>query len=87
MSLGPFFWIYVPEIVPSEVIPFSTFTYWAITFLIRFTSFYVNFDEKVFIFFFVWNLFSLIINKKFVIETKGKSEEHIYIEYDKIKLC
>ena len=29
LCLGPFFWIYLPEIVPSQFIPISTFAYWA----------------------------------------------------------
>ena len=75
LTLGPFFWVYIPEIVPPEVIPFSTCAYWLSSAII-FGLTRVLIGHVYFLFFFFsWSFLSLWINKKFVLETKGKTQE------------
>ena len=75
LTLGPFFWIYVPEIVPPEVIPFSTFAYWIAGAIVIFMFPFDEFENFYYmlLFFLGWSLLSLVTNKVLVVETKGKT--------------
>lgn len=76
LTLGPIVWLYIPEIVEPNIIPYSTMAN-----LIGASACMIGFplisDNKVkwipFLFFFIWCLVSLAVNQKFMVETKDKA--------------
>lgn len=85
LSLGPVMWLYIAQTVEPEVIPFSTLANWASASLviIAFPILSNAFGTSVplFLFFAAWSVASLFVNKKLLIETKGKTEKQIREEY------
>lgn len=74
-------WLYIAETVEPEIIPFSTLANWAAAsiVIIAFPILSHAFGTSVplFLFFAVWSIVSLFVNKKLLIETKGKTEKEI----------
>jgi len=87
-TLGPVVWLYIPEIVPASIVPYSTLSNWAgasvtiILFPILGTA--LGNDGYLFFIFSVWCLLSLIINQKYVVETMGKSEGQIRQDFERL---
>lgn len=83
LSLGPVVWLYIPEIVQPNIIPYSTAANWISASLV--ISLFPILSEKLlggnpgflFIFFTVWCFGCFIFNIFFVVETKDKSEQTI----------
>ncbi len=80
-SLGPVVWLYIPEVVETEIIPYSTLANWsAATLVILLFPVISNaFGTPVPLFFFFagWSLAAFFINKKYLVETKLKTEREI----------
>lgn len=81
LSLGPVVWLYVPEIVESEMVPFTTAANWISASLIV-ILFPIVSDHllggnpgMLFLFFGVWCFCSLVFNQRFMVETKNKTEK------------
>jgi hypothetical protein len=93
LSFGPLVWLYIPEIVPASIIPYSTTTNWvtASMVIILFpivTADFLNGNPGVlFLFFTVWSFGSFVANSYLVIETKDKTDKMIKEEYDNLELC
>jgi len=87
-TLGPVVWLYIPEIVPASIIPYSTLGNWTgasvtiILFPILGTA--IGNSGYLFFFFSVWCLASLFLNHKYVIETMGKTERQIKRDFDRL---
>lgn len=85
MSLGPVFWLYIPEIVEPEMIPFPTLANWASSSLVViFFPILTNLFSSplpLFIFFAGWGIVSYKVNGSYLIETKGKKEKEIREKY------
>lgn len=86
LSLGPIVWLYIPEIVEPEVVPFSTLSNWASAAIVM-ILFPIMIDKlgnsgPLFLFFALWSLASFCLNQRLVIETKGKTEKQIYSEFE-----
>lgn len=79
LSLGPVVWLYIAEIVEPEIIPYSTLVNWTATTIVIVTfpilSKVFGSPVPLFFFFAVWSSLSLVVNRKLLIETKGKSEK------------
>lgn len=79
LSLGPVVWLYIAEIVEPEIIPYSTLVNWTATTIVIVTfpilSKVFGSPVPLFFFFAVWSSISLVVNRKLLIETKGKSEK------------
>ena len=79
VSLGPVVWLYIPEIVEPEIIPFSTLANWTaasvvvITFPILSKAF--GTPVPLFIFFAVWSYTSVWVNRRWLVETQNKNEK------------
>lgn len=88
LTLGPIVWLYIPEIVEPNIIPFSTMTNLVgasiciIVFPIIKSSKYIPF-----LFFFAWGLISLFLNQKIMVETRNKTRKTVFEEYRVKKLC
>lgn len=97
LTLGPIVWLYIPEIVEPNVIPYSTMTnlFGTALCIIGFPLIPQNKDKPEardltfipFTFFFVWCLISLFINQYLMVETKNKSRQKIFDEYKNKKIC
>ena len=90
LTLGPFSRAYIPEILPPEAISWTSFANWiAATIVFGLSSWTTRIHDigiyYMILFCSMWCVVSLMINEKYVLETKGKSQSSIYIEYDKIK--
>lgn len=87
-TLGPVVWLYIPEIVPASVVPFSTLANWAAA-SITIILFPILGDAigqfgYLFFMFSVWCLGSLLFNHRYVVETMGKTERQIKREFERI---
>lgn len=87
LTIGPVSWLYIPEVVQPFFIPYATLANWigaSIT-MILFPILKDVLQDKnpapLFLFFALWALFSYVVNLKFMIETKGKTEQQIIKEY------
>ena len=81
LSLGPIVWLYIPEIVEPQIIPFTTLSNWAAAAVVMFLYPILSNSlgsGPVFLFFGLWCLISFFINQKYVIETKGKIQKEIF---------
>ena len=90
LSLGPIVWMYIPEIVKPEFLPYSTMVNWgasAISILL-FPMIKSRLPNKnpapMFLFFAIWSFVSFGINSKFVIETRNKTGSQIEEEYRRL---
>jgi hypothetical protein len=92
-SLGPVVWLYIPEIVQPNIVPYSTASNWifASIVIILFPIITDNVlggnPAVLFAIFTVWMFVSLVFNHFFVLETKDKQEKEIISDYERIKLC
>lgn len=90
LSLGPVVWLYIPEVVQPSIIPFSTGINWAGAALVMLLFPIIKKGlpnenpSYLFFFFSIWCGVSFLINAKYTIETKGKTEKEIYEEYQKM---
>jgi hypothetical protein len=90
LSLGPVVWLYIPEVVQPSIIPFSTGINWAGAALVMLLFPIIKKElpnenpSYLFFFFSIWCVVSFVINAKYTIETKGKTEKEIYEEYQKM---
>lgn len=73
LSLGPIVWMYIPEIVAPDFLPFSTMVNWggsAATILL-FPIIKASLPDEnpgpMFVFFAIWSGVSYILNKKYVV--------------------
>lgn len=86
-TLGPVVWVYLPEIVQPNVLPYATLVNWlsAAAVMFLFPVIKEKLPDKnpalLFLFFAIWSTLSYFFNKKFVIETKNKGERQIFEEY------
>jgi hypothetical protein len=73
----PVVWLYIPEIVPAEILPYTTMSNWAgasitiILFPILGQTVGIGY---LFFVFSLWCLLAFMFNYKYVVETKGKTE-------------
>ena len=80
LSLGPIVWMYIPEIVQPEFLPYSTMVNWGASALsvLLFPMIKARLPEQnpacLFLFFGVWSAVSVGVNHKFVVETRGKTQ-------------
>lgn len=87
-TLGPVVWLYIPEIVPATIVPYTTLSNWAgasitiILFPILGTA--IGNNGYLFFIFSVWCLISLGVNHKYVIETMGKTERQIRRDFERL---
>ena len=87
-TLGPVVWLYIPEIVPAIIVPYTTLSNWAgasitiILFPILGTA--IGSSGYLFFIFSLWCLLSLGVNHKYVIETMGKTERQIKRDFDRL---
>lgn len=93
LTLGPVAWIFIPEVVEPNVIPYSTTANWLagsvviILFPILTEDFLNGNPAILFSFSTAWCLGSAIINYFYVLETKDKTEKEIRQDYAKLKIC
>lgn len=78
LSLGPVVWLYIPEILEPDLIPFSTGANWAVASLI--TILFPILKNKIgeaplFMIYAGYSALGLFFSQKFVLETKGKTEK------------
>jgi hypothetical protein len=69
LTLGPIVWLYIPEIVEPNVIPYSTMTnlFGAALCILTFPLIPKDFQGYPFLFFFAWCLLSLFINQRLMV--------------------
>lgn len=90
LSLGPIVWMYIPEIVSPSFLPYSTMANWAgaILSILLFPIIKAKLPNQnpalLFFFFAIWSGASYVLNKKFVVETRNKSEAQIYDDYKRL---
>lgn len=83
LSLGPIVWMYIPEIVAPSFLPYSTMMNWGgsalsiLLFPIIKSKLPNENPALMFLFFAIWSGMSYMINKKYIIETKGKTNVQI----------
>ena len=93
VSLGPIVWLYIPEVVQPQIVPFSTATNWicASLVIILFPILTDNVLDSnpaiLFLIFTLVHLEALLFNMKFMVETKDKTERAIQEEYDEVQMC
>jgi p-aminobenzoyl-glutamate transporter AbgT len=84
LTLGPIVWLYIPEIVEPRIIPYSTMTnlLGASVCIIIFPIASAQLPNKAYLFiiFLIWAIVSMIINQKYLVETKDKTREQVYRE-------
>lgn len=77
LSLGPVVWLYIPEILEPDLIPFSTGANWGaatlITILFPILKSAFGTPAPLFLFYAAYCLLGFLFSQKYVIETKGKS--------------
>jgi MFS family permease len=77
-SLGPVVWLYIPEIVQPNIVPYSTASNWigasfvVILFPIISDGLFDGNPKVLFAVFTIWCFASVIFNHFFVVETKDK---------------
>ena len=75
-TLGPVVWLYIPQIVQPNIVPFSTLANWSGASL-TIILFPIIGDQigNYYLFFFlaVWCLLSILVNSKFLVQTKDKT--------------
>jgi hypothetical protein len=84
-TLGPVVWLYIPEIVPAEIVPYTTMGNWAgasVTIILFPILGKVVGSGYLFFFLSVWCFFAFVFNSKYVVETMGKTERQIKRDYD-----
>lgn len=86
LSLGPIMWLYIAEIVEPRILPFTTLTNWVTSALVMtlfpIISSALGSKGPLFLFYAVWAFASLMVNQKYMVETKGKSQTEIYREFE-----
>ena len=93
LSYGPIVWLYIPEIVEPNIIPFSTMTnligatICIMVFPLIKNALPENNPAYLFLLFLIWCFVALFVNWKFMVETKDKPREQIFKEYKKMKAC
>jgi len=89
-SLGPIVWMYIPEIVEPSFLPFSTMVNWGFSAIciLLFPIIKARLPganpAPMFMFFALWSLGAFLVNKKYVVETKGKTEGQIKEAYSRL---
>lgn len=86
-TLGPVVWLYIPEIVPANVVPYTTLANWAgasITIILFPILGSALPDGSLFFFFAGWCVLSLIFNHKYVVETKNQTDKEIKRSFNKL---
>jgi SP family galactose:H+ symporter-like MFS transporter len=92
-SFGPVVFTYIPEIMEPKYIPSSTFAnltgmaFCILVFPLIEGILPNDNPSPMFLFFFIWCFISLIINSKYMIETKDKSRAEVFLQYLKLKPC
>jgi MFS family permease len=87
LSIGPIVWIYIAEIVKPEILPYTTMMNWGssamilLLFPIIKKTLWNENPSLLFLVFSIWCSLSYLINRKYIIETMGKTEEEIRKEY------
>lgn len=85
MTLGPVVFLYIPEIVEPEVVPYASMVNWlACCFTLILFPLIGEYIPVGYLFLIlsVWCLISLFVNHKCVVETANKTEREVRIEYD-----
>ena len=83
MTFGPIPWLYIPEIVQPNIVPFATVTNWSFCSLIigLFPVIRAHSENKgcpgLFLFFAICTLIYFFITYKFMVESRGKTELEI----------
>jgi MFS transporter, SP family, arabinose:H+ symporter len=82
ISLGPVVWLYVPEIIPANIVPIATMMNWlGCSLCVIFTPIAIKKNDEnpeyVFFFYGAITLVFFVINAIFMVETKGKNTEQI----------
>jgi MFS family permease len=76
-TLGPVVWLYIPEIVPADIVPYTTLSNWtgaSITIILfPILADLIGQQGYLFFIFSVWCLLSVGFNQKYVVETMGKT--------------
>ena len=78
-SIGPIVWLYVPEIIPSKIVPFATMTNWlGASICVIFTPIVIKLNDgnpyPVFLFFGAVTLIFFVMNVFLMVETKGRTK-------------
>ena len=81
-TIGPVVWLYVPEIIPSRLVPFTTMTNWfGCSICVLFTPIVIHLNGgnpyPVFFFFGLVTIGLYIINSNLMVETKGRTKAQI----------
>ena len=86
-TAGPLVWLYVPEIIPAETVPFATFLNWsASTLTIVITPIITHAVGSPYPVFFIFGGISMILfvlNYIFLVETKGLTPSQINAKFVK----
>lgn len=78
LTIGPVVWLYIPEIVQPNIVPFSTGMNWLGNSLVvlLFPIIKKALPEEnpgyLFCFFGIWCIISTLVNMKFMVETKDR---------------
>jgi MFS transporter, SP family, arabinose:H+ symporter len=78
-TLGPVVWLYVPEIIPSKVVPWATMTNWlGASACVIFTPIIIKLNGNnpypVFFFFGGMTMLFFILNSLLMVETKNRTK-------------
>jgi MFS transporter, SP family, arabinose:H+ symporter len=81
-SIGPIVWLYVPEIIPSKIVPFATMTNWlGASICVIFTPIVIKLNNNnpypVFFFFGAITFIFFIMNVFLMVETKGRTKAEV----------
>lgn len=81
-TLGPIVWLYVPEIIPSKIVPLATMTNWfGASICVIFTPIIIKLNDNnpypVFFFYGGVTFVFFIINFFLMVETKGRTKVEI----------
>ena len=86
-TVGPLVWLYVPEIIPADVVPFATFLNWlACTIGIVITPVLIHAAGSPYPVFFIFGGISMILfvlNYIYVVETRGLTPSEINAKFVK----
>ena len=100
-TLEPVVWLYVPEIIPSRIVPFATMTNWfGCSICVLFTPIVIQLNGgnpyPVFLFFGLVTILLYIMNYFLMVETKGRTRSRLLTvsgnnsdlsdEYHKLKI-
>lgn len=80
LTLGPVVWLYIPEIVEPNIIPFSTMTNLAGATLCIMAFPFLSSINPAWFFgsFCIWCVLSLLVNARLMVETKDKSRIRVF---------